>query len=120
MSSNLTPSAVYIYRGHIQSGSGRAARLGFPTINIPLERADTSGIFAAEVRSRDSVLPAVAYADTARGVLEAHILAGPIPDGNVEIALRIKLREDARFADEAALRAAIAADVAAARALFKL
>ncbi len=106
----------------VQAGSGEARMLGFPTINIPLQGASVSGIFAARViiHGRKEAYDAAAYADTKRGVLEAHLLDfhDDVHATEVRIELLEKIRESERFDSEAALYAAIAADVEAVRAFF--
>lgn len=109
------------YEGKVEKGSGAGRRLGFPTANIRLADEEPSGIYAAIVRTDGRAYPAAAYADQARGLLEAHILdfSGDLYGKPVRIELRHKLRDAARFPDEKALSAAIAADVATIRTWFE-
>jgi len=115
-----------MYTGVVERGSQSAAGLGYPTINIPLADTDVSGIFAAEVSVEDAVYFAAAYANPARGILEAHLLdfsgepaqTGELYGKRAEIELLEKIREDKKFDDEAALKDAIAQDVQAVREYF--
>jgi FAD synthase len=112
---------MYVFKGHIQAGRGRASKLGFPTVNLPMAHSIARGIFAAEVRAKGKVCRAVAYADTEREVLEAHIVDGSsVPNGEIEIELLHKLREGKAFASEQELKHAIASDVRAAKAYFSI
>lgn len=110
------------YSGTVQKSSGEGARIGFPTANIPLTDTVLSGIFAGEVVVADRVFPGAIYADQRRGLLEAHILdfEGDLYGQNIEVRLQKKIRDDASFENEDALRRAIAADVAEVRAFFGL
>lgn len=98
---------------------GRASHLGFPTINIPLEDKDVSGIFAATVTTNSATYHAAAYADQKRHVLEAHLLdfSGDIT-GEVTIELVEKIRGDEVFTDDETLKTTMAADVRAVRDYF--
>lgn len=109
-----------MYTGIAQKGDGSAGKLGFPTVNIPLDDAHISGIYAAKVTVGGQTYSAAAYANAARKVLEAHILdfSGDLYGKEIAIELCHKIREDARFENETNLRNAIRKDVEAARAYF--
>jgi riboflavin kinase/FMN adenylyltransferase len=112
------------FQGIVQKGRRRGHELGFPTINIPLQDARVSGIYAARVRSavrtKVHTFHAAAFADPSRDILEAHLLdfSGDLYGQEVRIELCQKLRESERYQDDEALRAAIASDVAAVRQYF--
>ena len=103
---------THIYKGIVEKGGGRATALGFPTVNIPLADVSVSGIYAACVLLRGRAYGAAAYADLRRKVLEAHLLdfGGDLVGEEIVIELKEKIRDDARFADDAALAAAIKDD----------
>ncbi len=105
------------YPGIVQEGSRRARELGYPTVNIPLEDKEISGIYAARVHWGDQTLHAVAFADPTRGILEAHILdfSREMLGESVEIEVLKKMRESKPFESDDALKAMIAQDVAAVR-----
>lgn len=109
------------YEGKVQKGRNYGHALGFPTINIEMKAEPASGIFAANVRIDAKQYPAAAYADLSRNILEAHLLdfSGELYGKEVEVELLKKIRDDEQFASEAALKAAIAADVETIRAYFK-
>lgn len=105
------------YSGIVTRRSGKASALGFPTINIPFSTASVSGIYAARVTVDGTIHNAAAFADPARGVLEAHLLdfSGVLDDKEVAITLVRKIRDNERFPDDDALSQAIAQDVAQVR-----
>ena len=105
------------YKGVVQEGEKRGVTLGFPTINIPLAGKDVSGIFAAKVFVDGKEYLAAAYANVSRDILEAHLLdfSGDLYGKEVEIELLEKIRDDEKFSDESALKAAIAGDIAKVR-----
>ncbi len=111
-----------VYRGTVMRGEGRGAVLGFPTVNIPLVDGEVSGIYAARVKIKENEAPymAAVYADQKRKLLEAHILnfSDELYGCDIQIVLLEKIRESKIFADEVALRAAIADDIARVRAYF--
>jgi riboflavin kinase/FMN adenylyltransferase len=108
------------FKGIIQHGSGTGKKIGFPTLNIPLDDESVSGIYAAVVTIKGSPYHAAAYADTRRKLLEAHLLyfEDDLYGLEATIELKEKIREDQRFDDEAELKNAIAADVEAIKAYF--
>lgn len=110
-----------IYTGIVQPGSKRAAELGYPTINIPLARADVSGMYAALVKVGEEEYEAAAYADQKNKILEAHILdfAKDLYGWNVKIRLVKKIRDYKKFSDDTDEQKTIDADIAAVRAFFQ-
>ncbi|HTR18488.1 MAG TPA: riboflavin kinase [Candidatus Paceibacterota bacterium] len=110
------------YKGVVQKGDRRGTALGFPTINIPFEGDRPEGIFAAEVFVDGEGYLAVAYANTSRKILEAHLLdfSDDLYDKEVEIHLLKKMRDDKRFEHTAELKKAIAEDIKGVRQYFGL
>ncbi|MBI4079950.1 riboflavin kinase [Candidatus Kaiserbacteria bacterium] len=108
------------YKGVVQKGTKRAAALGFPTVNTPLDDKEVSGIYAARVTVDDKLYNAAAFADQTRNVLEAHILDADLELYGKEITIELhkKIRESESFDDDNALRAAIAGDIQKVRAYF--
>ena len=109
------------FKGIVQKGTKRAASLGFPTVNIPLDNQNVSGIYAAVVRIGDNEHRAAAFADQKRKVLEAHILDATLDLYGKEIIIKLlkKIRDDKTFESDDALRAAIADDIEKVREYFK-
>lgn len=101
-------------------GAGRAARLGFPTINVPLSDEAVSGVYAAEAEIGGKRYRAAAFADPLRGTLEAHLLdfKGDLYGAEAVITLSLKLRDSMRFPDDAGLSQAIAEDTRRVREYF--
>lgn len=108
------------YTGTVHKGGEYGQRLGFPTANILLEDKEVSGIFAATVRVEGKEYSAAVYADQRNKVLESHLLdfSGDLYGKELEVELLEKIRNDRPFESEDEARAAIAGDVAAARAYF--
>jgi riboflavin kinase/FMN adenylyltransferase len=111
---------MHLHTGIVQKGTKRAASLGYPTVNIPLLNPDVSGVYAARVVADGTSYAAAAFADQKRKVLEAHLLdfSGELYGKRITVELCKKIREDTRFSDDTALRAAIAEDTANVRTYF--
>lgn len=109
------------FTGIVQKGSKRAAALGIPTINIPLDAEGISGIYAALVKVGEEKFEAAAYADQKRKLLEAHLLdfSQDLYGWNVKIELLKKIREYKKFTSDEALKKAIDKDIKAVRAYFR-
>lgn len=108
------------YTGIVKRGSKRARALGYPTANIHIDEA-LSGVFVARVFAQGKEYQAAAFADPTRALLEAYLLdfSGDLYGEEVAIEVLQKIRESERFADDKELKAAIEADVRAAREYFK-
>jgi riboflavin kinase / FMN adenylyltransferase len=108
------------YSGIVQKGTRQATALGVPTVNIPLDDVNVSGIYAARIKLGEEAYDAVAYADRKNKKLEAHIFdfAADLYGWKVTITLLKKIRESKKFADDLALRKAIAEDVVSVREYF--
>jgi riboflavin kinase/FMN adenylyltransferase len=108
------------YSGIVQKGGKRATALGFPTVNIPLDDADVSGIYAAKVKVGEEEYEAVAYADRKGKKLEAHIFdfAADLYGWKITIELLKKIRESKKFRDDVEAKRAIADDAASVREYF--
>lgn len=108
--------------GIVVHGKERGKELGYPTINIPLFDEKITGIYAARAFIKDEApYMAAAFADPERGILEAHILdfEDDLYGLPVTIELLEKIRDSVRYADDSALRLAIAGDIAKVREFFK-
>lgn len=119
--------------GTVVHGDGRGRTLGFPTANVATQPGalPPPGVYAVEVVVDAATHPGVAnlgarptFAGASPGgtpptsvQLEVHVLDfhGDLYGRELEVAFRQRLREERKFADADALRAQIAADVAAAR-----
>ena len=117
----LDTMSMNIYTGIVKEGAGRAKQLGFPTVNVPLEDADPSGVYVAEVEVKGKKYIAAAFADQKRKLLEAHILdfSGDLSGQEITITLLKKIRESKEFSDDTLLRAAIAQDTKKVREFSK-
>ena len=124
----------FAIRGRVVEGRRRgAAQLGFPTANIESENEvrPAGGVYAAWVRilgaadRAERQNPAAVNIGTAptfgggrATTVEAHLLdfTGSLYGERLEVAFVGRLREERTFPDPGALKAQIAADVAAVRA----
>lgn len=122
------PGAV----GTVVRGSARGRALGFPTANLAPQPGvlPPHGVYACEAIVDGAVFAAVAnlghrptFAERGgtAAQLEAHLLdfTGDLYGRELEVTFRALLRPERRFADPAELRAQIARDVTAARAVLQ-
>ncbi len=122
---HVTEAASLLGRRHVVGGPivrGRrlARQMGFPTINLRLERGmlPAPGIYSGLVRLGGETYPGAVYirdreSDPGdRATVEAHLqgFSGDAADGEAGIAFLHYLRRDLRFEDEAALRQRIERD----------
>jgi riboflavin kinase/FMN adenylyltransferase len=115
----------YCLRGVVVAGDARGRTIGFPTANVAAPGAvlPSAGVYACRLGVDGTWHGAVTnvgvrptFAGEALRV-EAHVFdfEGDLYGKPVELAFLQHLRDERRFADVAALRAQIAADVIAAR-----
>lgn len=113
--------------GTVERGKQLGRTLGFPTANLGVanEQLPPTGVYAVRVGFRDQCLPGVAnlgYRPTTGGgnalALEVHLLDfhDSIYGAELEVSFVNHLRPERKFPDLDALRDAIQADVAMARA----
>jgi riboflavin kinase/FMN adenylyltransferase len=122
----------YAMSGRIAHGEKLGRELGFPTANIGLpKRAPLAGIFVVEclVEGETQWRPGVASVGrrptvnpTAAPLLEVHLLdyAADLYRRHLRVRFLRKLRDEQKYDDVPALRAAIAGDAAKARSYFAM
>lgn len=122
----------YVISGRIAHGEKLGRELGFPTANIMLpQRAPLAGIFVVEcsVEGETQWRPGVASVGrrptvnpTAAPLLEVHLLdyAADLYRRHLQVRFLRKLRDEQKYDDVPALRAAIAGDAALARSYFAM
>ena len=114
--------------GRVLHGQKLARQLGTPTANVQLKRrrVPLTGVYLVSVDIDGQSWPGVAnigvrptVAGDGKAHLEVHLLdfAGDLYDRRLTVVFHQKLREEQRFASLEALKTAINADVASARAL---
>jgi riboflavin kinase / FMN adenylyltransferase len=120
----------YAMSGRIAHGEKLGRELGFPTANIVLpKRAPLAGIFVVECQIEGEMAwrPGVASVGrrptvnpTAAPLLEVHLLdyAADLYRRHLRVRFLRKLRDEQKYDDVPALRAAIAGDTAQARIYF--
>ncbi len=110
------------YRGVVQTGSKRAADLGYPTANITLIDPTLSGIYVARVQVTDDQKSYIAatFADQKRGLLEAHLLdfKGDLYGREIEVTIVEKIRDTQTFETNTALSEAISNDIKRVQSFF--
>ena len=123
---------VYSMSGRVAHGEKLGRELGFPTANIVLRRrAPLAGIFVVECRIEGEAdwRPGVASVGrrptvnpTAAPLLEVHLLdyAGDLYRRHLRVRFLRRLRDEQKYDDVPALRAAIARDAAEARTYFAM
>lgn len=113
--------------GRVLHGQKLARQLGTPTANVQLKRrrVPLSGVYLVSAQIDGKVWPGVAnigvrptVAGDGSAHLEVHLLdfAGDLYGRRLTVEFHHKLREEQRFASLEALKSAIDADIAAARA----
>ena len=119
----------YTISGRVAEGDRLGRTLGFPTANIPLGRRPMAvrGVYAVRVRDEAGAVrngvANIGHRPTVRhgpARLEAHVFdfEGDLYGRRLCVELVHRLRDAQRFPSLDALRAQIASDAAAARALF--
>ncbi len=119
----------YSISGVVQHGDARGRRLGFPTLNLgapsPRKLLPPEGVYAVRVHSPSgsyggmmNLGPRPTFGD-AQTALEVHCfeMAGEHYGERVRVDILARIRETQKFSGPEALRAQLAKDEAAARAL---
>ncbi|MFP5383200.1 MAG: bifunctional riboflavin kinase/FAD synthetase [Gammaproteobacteria bacterium] len=119
----------YEIAGRVRHGDARGRELGFPTANIALHRLRSPlfGVYAVEIRGINGVVMTgvanVGRRPTVNGLderLEVHVFdfMERIYGRHITVRFLARIRDEMRFDGLDALKAQIACDVAAARAIF--
>ena len=121
------PNAILIAGAAVVSGSARGRRIGIPTLNIELSSAPkelSHGIYACFIslggkkyRGAMHYGPRPVFKDTE--TFEVHVLDAVIdePPSTIDLEVIAKIRDVKDFPSTEALKEAIAADIAATRAM---
>jgi riboflavin kinase/FMN adenylyltransferase len=106
--------------GIVMEGKRRGSALGYPTANIAFSSVDADGVYAAVVTADGNERHAAVFVDSKRGLLEAHLLDffGDLYGTEITVELKKKIRDTETFANDEALKAAIAEDVLSVRQSF--
>ncbi|MCU1718161.1 bifunctional riboflavin kinase/FAD synthetase [Pseudomonas sp. 5P_3.1_Bac2] len=117
----------FVITGRVLHGQKLGRQLNAPTANVQLKRkrVPLKGVYLVSAQVDGKVYPGVANIGVRPSVagdgsahLEVHLLdfAGDLYGRRLPVTFHRKLRDEQRFASLEALKAAIAADIAAARA----
>ena len=120
----------FIISGRVIHGDNRGKKLGFPTVNIKLDRylAPVTGIFSGRIRGVDNkILDTVIYVGSKpiyngeQTILEAHILDfdGDLYGCFLEVEFHVKLREDDHISNENEMLKQIKIDIEQTRQYFQ-
>jgi len=121
----------YSITGKVVYGRQLGHSPGTPTANIQLHRyvAPLAGVFACEVEVGEMIYQGVANVgvrptiddSTVKPILEVHLFdfEGDLYGRNVKVIFRHRIREEKKFDDMEALKAAIRSDIDEARRLFR-
>ncbi|HAD04356.1 MAG: riboflavin biosynthesis protein RibF [Desulfuromonadales bacterium GWC2_61_20] len=117
----------FTLEGQVVRGAGRGRSLGFPTANLQTEKdiLPRPGVYAVKVKRGETIYDGVLNIGSnptfgGRGMsVEVHLLdfSGDLYDEQLRLYFVRRLRDEECFAAVEALRAAITADVVAARQL---
>ncbi|MCK8565401.1 bifunctional riboflavin kinase/FAD synthetase [Yersinia ruckeri] len=121
----------YSISGRVVHGDELGRTIGFPTANLPLKRlvAPVKGVYAVDVYGLSaeplSGVANIGTRPTVAGIrqqLEVHLLDVNMDlyGRHIDVVLRVKLRDEQRFASLDALKQQIANDVVTARNFFGL
>ena len=105
-------NVLYSFSGTVQTGHNRGKKLGFPTINMKLDREIPDGIYVSQTKINDVFYNSLTFIGAAKTYDETEILAETyIFDFNQEIygeevliSLLKKLRDNQKFDSEESLR----------------
>jgi riboflavin kinase/FMN adenylyltransferase len=102
-----------IISGKAIKGKEKGKKLGFPTVNIGLNKKIESGVYAGSVRVGDKDYKAGIFVSPDGKLLEAHIIgfSGDLYGENVEVEINRKLREIKKFENDEELKAQIKRDI---------
>jgi len=100
-----------LIKGVVQRGENRGKRLGFPTINFPLEQKIPEGIYISQITIDNKIYNALTFIGTAKTFGEEKFQAETyildfdedVYGKQVEISLLKKIRDNQKFSSEEAL-----------------
>jgi riboflavin kinase/FMN adenylyltransferase len=114
----------YSITGPVQGGKKLGRTMGFPTANVASQNAllPPPGIYALRVRVGDRLYSSAGYMSAEQpDLVEAHLLdfEGDLYGQEITVTFVQRIRAHKDFTDKAALQAAIADDVRAAREILR-
>jgi len=105
--------------GEIIRGRGKGRRLGFPTINIILDKKIEGGVYAGIARTGGKKYKTGIFINPDKQLLEAHLIGfcGDLYGREIEIEIGEKVRDVMKFDGDEKLKKQIKRDVDAIRNL---
>lgn len=106
-----------IISGTVIHGEARGRTLGFPTVNIALEKPLDPGVFSGYTRVDKKWLLSAVFIFPDKPLLEAHILdfEGDVYGKEIKVNILKKIRSSLKFDSAEMLRKQIVQDVAKIR-----
>jgi riboflavin kinase/FMN adenylyltransferase len=116
--------------GEIQTGTGQGRKLVVPTLNLKTEQEmlPKTGVYVTQTRVAGAVYPSVTNVglrptfNGANVTIESHLFGFTknLTTGKVEVRFLMRLRDEKKFADVAALREQVLRDIEKARQYHEL
>ncbi len=111
-------NSLYSFSGVVQEGHKRGKKLGFPTLNMQLEKAIPEGIYVSQTQINTVFYHSITFIGAAKTYDETEILAetyvfdfnDEIYGEQVTVLLLKKLRDNQKFESEEALKAQMEID----------
>jgi riboflavin kinase/FMN adenylyltransferase len=99
--------------GKVIRGKSRGSRLGFPTVNINLDKKIESGVYAGSVKIGNKTYRAGIFVNQEGALLEAHIIgfSRDLYGEEIEVNIGKKIRNVLKFKDEEKLKKQIEKDI---------
>ena len=102
---------LFALRGTVQHGQHRGKRLGFPTMNFPLDKNIPEGIYLSQTTMREKTYNGLTFIGAAKTFNETNIFAETylldfdqdVYGESVTVLLIKKLRDNKKFESEEAL-----------------
>ncbi len=119
-------NSLYSFSGVVIEGHKRGKKLGFPTVNMKLEKAIPEGIYVSKVEVRAIFYNSLTFIGAAKTYDETEVFAETylfdfneeIYGESVDVILLMKLRDNQKFESEEALREQMELDKAQALEFF--
>lgn len=94
-------------------GKGKGKKLGFPTVNIKLNKKIESGVYAGKVSYDGKEYKAGIFVGKDKKILEAHLIgfSGDLYGKKIEVEIQERIREAKKFGSDEELKRQIKKDI---------